>query len=130
MFYRAAGDLVVLLHFFWILFLIFGAFPGRKYLPVKILHIAGLSFAFIMQIFGWYCPLTDLEIWLKNRYEPSVTYKGSFIIHYVEKIVYIELPPWIIFLLTVILIAISVLIYHRGKTNRGNPDGRTDAFRV
>jgi hypothetical protein len=120
MFYRAAADFVVLAHFFWILFLIFGVFAGRKYLSVKILHIAALSFAFIMQIFGWYCPLTDLEIWLKSKYEPSATYKGSFIIHYVEKIVYIELPPWIIFLLTVILIAISVLIYHRGEKNRSS----------
>ena len=120
MFYKAAADFVVLVHFFWILFLIFGAFPGRKYLPVKILHIAGLCFSFIMQIFGWYCPLTDLEIWLKIKYEPSLTYKGSFIIHYVEKIVYIELSPWIIFLLTVILIAISVLVYHRGKKNKGS----------
>ena len=121
MFYGAAADFVVLLHFFWILFLIFGAFPGRKYLSVKILHIAGLSFALIMQIFGWYCPLTDLEIRLKSRYEPSVTYQGSFIIHYVEKIVYIELPPWIISLLTVIPIAISVLIYHRGEKDRNLP---------
>jgi uncharacterized membrane protein len=115
MFYRAAADLVVLLHFFWIIFLIFGAFPGRKYLSVKILHIAGLSFAVIMQIFGWYCPLTDLEIWLRSRHGSATTYRGSFIIHYVEKIVYIELRPWIIFLLTVILVAISVLIYRRGR---------------
>jgi len=118
MFYRGAADFVVLVHFFWILFLIFGAFAGRIYLPVKILHIAGLSFAIVMQIFGWYCPLTDLEIWLKNKYEPSVTYKGSFIIHYVEKLVYIELPPWIIFLLTVILIAISLFVYHRENKSR------------
>ncbi len=72
-----------------------------------------------MQIFGWYCPLTDLEIWLKSKYGPSVTYKGSFIVHYVEKIVYIELAPWIIFLLTVVLIAISALVYHRTKRGEG-----------
>ena len=115
MFYRVAADVVVLVHFFWILFLIFGAFPGRKYRPVKILHIAGLGFSFVTQVFGWYCPLTDLETWLRGKYETSATYKGSFIVHYVEKIIYIHTPPWIIFALTVILILISALIYRRGK---------------
>jgi len=118
MLHRTAADLVVLLHFFWILFLIFGAFPGKKYLFVKILHIGGLSFAVIIQIFGLYCPLTDLEIWLRSRHELPTAYRNSFIIHYVEKIVYIELQPWIIFLLTVILIAISVLIYRRDRKKR------------
>ncbi len=111
MLYRLAADGVVLVHFLWIVFLIIGAFIGRKYQAVKIFHITGLCFAVIMQIFGWYCPLTYLEIWLRQKHDPSLSYSGSFIIHYIEKIVYIELSPWIIFILTLILVSISAYLY-------------------
>jgi hypothetical protein len=111
MFYRVAADIVVLIHFIWILFLIFGVFIGRKYRAVKIFHGAGLGFAVTMQIFGWYCPLTHLEIWLRRRQDPSHTYSGSFIIYYVEKLVYIELSPKIIFVLTLMMILISAFLY-------------------
>lgn len=116
MVYRILADLVVLVHFLWILFLISGAFLGRKYRLIKYFHIGGLGFAFLIQIFGWYCPLTHLEIWLRSKHSPSLTYTGSFIIHYVEKIVYIELQSWIIFILTLIITGISFLIYRTSKS--------------
>jgi len=111
MFYKLAADSVVLIHFLWIVFLIFGAFIGIRYRIVKILHIAALGFALILQIFGWYCPLTYLEIWLRQRHDPLLTYSASFIIHYVEKLIYIDLSPGVIFVLTVILVSTSAYIY-------------------
>jgi hypothetical protein len=111
MLYKLAADFVVLIHFLWIVFLIFGAFPGRKYRIITIFHVAGLVFSVIMQIFGWYCPLTHLEIWLRQKHDPMLAYKGSYIIHYVEKIVYLQLSPVIIFVLTVILIGVTIYIY-------------------
>ena len=111
MFYKLGADSVVLIHFLWIIFLIFGAFFGKKYRAVKIFHISGLCFAVILQIFGWYCPLTYLEIWLRQKKDPLLTYNDSFIIHYVEKLIYIDLSPGIIFVLTVILVSISIYIY-------------------
>ncbi len=113
MFYRMAADLVVLVHFLWILFLICGAFIGRRYRLVKIFHMAGLGFAVIMQIYGWYCPLTHLEMWLRQKHDPSLTYSGSFIIHYIEKVIYIQLSPGIIFVLTLIMIVASGFVYFR-----------------
>jgi len=115
MFYKLAADSVVLIHFLWIIFLIFGAFIGIRYRIVKIFHIAGLGFAVVIQIFGWYCPLTYLEIWLRQRHDPLLRYSGSFIIHYVEKLIYIDLSPGIIFVLTVILVSISTCIYSLRK---------------
>ncbi len=115
MFYKLAADFVVLIHFLWIIFLIFGALIGRRYPRVKMLHVGGLGFAVVMQLFGWYCPLTYLEAWLRQRHNPLLIYHGSFIIHYIEKTVYIELPPWIVFVLTLILIAASAYIYLKRK---------------
>lgn len=114
--YRFAADLVVLAHLLWIIFLFFGAFAGRKYRIVKIFHIAGLCFSLVIQVFGWYCPLTHLEAWLRQMHTPALSYKGSFLVHYAEKIVYLELSPGIIFVLTLILIGISAYLYS-GKRN-------------
>jgi cytochrome c biogenesis protein CcdA len=111
MLYRIAADITVLLHLIWILFLIFGAFIGRKYRWVKRVHISAIIFALVIQFFGWYCPFTHLEIWLRKIQDSSKSYSGSFIIHYVEKIVYINLSPKIITALTIILVVISALLY-------------------
>jgi hypothetical protein len=111
MLYKIAADVVVLIHLLWILFLIFGVFVGKKNRFIKILHITGLGFSVIMQIFGWYCPLTHLELWLRKRHDPSLSYSGSFIIHYAEKLIYVELSPPIIFVLTLILVSMSAYLY-------------------
>jgi hypothetical protein len=82
---------------------------------VKFVHISGLLFAVVIQVFGWYCPLTDLEVWLRSKHDPSLSYRGSFIVHYMEKLIYIELPRSLIFALTVVLILGNVWLYLRKK---------------
>jgi hypothetical protein len=111
MVYRAAADCVVLIHFLWIVFLIFGALIGRRYQAVKLFHISGLGLAILLQIFGWYCPLTYLEIWLRKSYEPSLVYSDSFIIYYMEKLVYIDLSREVIFVLTLLVVSVSAYVY-------------------
>lgn len=111
MFYKILADGVVLIHFLWIVFLCLGLFWGVKNKIIKLFHLSGLAFAIILQIFGWYCPLTDLEIWLRSRYDPSLSYQGSFIIHYIEKIVYLEIPRSLILFLTILICALSLWFY-------------------
>jgi len=115
MFYKILADIVVLIHFLWILFLVFGVFLGVKNRPVRIFHISVLAFAFVIQIFDWYCPLTHLEAWLRTKHDPSLAYKGSFIIYYVEKMVYIELSRNLILILTVMLCGLNAWLYLRKK---------------
>jgi hypothetical protein len=108
---QRTADLVVLIHFFWILFLVFGAFIGRRFIWLKIAHIGGIVFALIIQILGWYCPLTYIEIWMRKLQRPSQGYQGSFIIHYVEKLVYVEISGKIILIATLLLMLLSAGIY-------------------
>ena len=111
MLYRIGADIVVVLHFFWIVFLIFGALIGRRYGLVKALHIAGMGFALVIQIFGWYCPLTYLEVWLRRMHDPWGGYEGSFIVKYVRELVYVELSGKAILIATVFLVLISTWLY-------------------
>jgi hypothetical protein len=115
MLYKILADTVVFLHLLWIVFLIFGAFWGVRNKMVKTIHITGLLFAIVIQTFGWYCPLTDLETWLRSKHNPSLSYGGSFIAHYMEKIIYVELPRSLIFALTLLLIALNAWLYFKKK---------------
>ena len=115
--YKVLADIVVLIHFIWILFLFLGAFWGVKNRAVKIFHIIGLLFAFLIQIFDWYCPLTHLEVCLRSKHNPAITYTGSFIIHYVEKIVYIEISRSLIIIFTILLGGINAWFYFKKRAN-------------
>lgn len=111
MIYKLLADFIVGIHFLWIIFLFMGAIWGRKYLAIKIFHLSGLAFAVLIQTFNWYCPLTYVEVWLRSMHDPQLVYAGSFIIYYIEKLVYIEVPKYIIFIFTIILWALNVWLY-------------------
>ena len=114
-----------LTHFLWIIFLFLGALLGVKYKAIKIIHLSALCFAILMQAFDWYCPLTHLEFWLRSKYNPVLIYSGSFIIHYVEKIVYLEISRSLVFIFTVFLCVFNGWLYLKKtkfpkKVKRGN----------
>lgn len=118
MVYKVLADLVVVVHFLWIVFLGFGAFAGFRWKAARILHQAGLAFALLIGLFGWYCPLTHIEVWLRRLHDPELQYGGSFIVHYVEKIVYPEIPPGAVLLLTGLAVLINGIIYLRARSHR------------
>jgi hypothetical protein len=113
MLYKFFADTVVLIHFLWILFLFLGALWGRRNKLVKIFHLSGLALAFIIQILDWYCPLTHLEVYLRSKHASSLTYTGSFIIHYIEKIVYIEISRVLVLILTLFLCGFNLWLYFK-----------------
>jgi hypothetical protein len=115
MIYKILADSTVLIHFLWILFLFIGALWGVKNKVAKIFHLSGLAFAFVIQIFDWYCPLTHLEVWLRSKHDSALTYTGSFIIYYVEKIVYLELSRFVVLLFTIFLCGFNLWVYLKKK---------------
>jgi Protein of Unknown function (DUF2784) len=108
--YQVAADGVVAFHFAWILFLIGGAIIGGRVRWVMWTHLAALGYSVLLQVFSWTCPLTYLELWLWNR-TPSGSYSGSFIAHYLEKLIYMEIPRGLLFVLTVVVIIVSAAVY-------------------
>lgn len=115
--YGILADGVVLIHFLWILFLVFGAFWGVRNRAARIFHISGLIFAVVIQLIDWYCPLTYLEAWLRSKQSLSPSSPSSFIIYYVEKMVYIELSRFTISVLTFFLCGFCALLYLRKRNN-------------
>ncbi len=111
MVYKLFADLAVFIHFLWILFLIFGAIWGRRHLAVKVLHLAGLAFAFVLHLFSLVCPLTHVEIYFRALADPRGAYSGSFIIHYLDRLIYIAVPSIYLLVLTVALCIFNLVVY-------------------
>ena len=118
MIYRVLTDITFIIHLGWILFLIAGAYWGRKSLLVMAVHGFGLACSIVMQVFGWYCPLTHLEFWLRERHDAGIAYPVSFITHYAERLIYLNIPPWLVFAVTLALVLVNGLIY--GKVLRAS----------
>jgi len=121
MFYKIFADIIVFIHFFWIVFLFLGAVWGVKNKVIRVIHLSGIFFAITIQVFDWFCPLTHLEFWLRSKHDSTLSYAGSFITYYVEKVVYLELSRAIILLLTIFLSGFNAWFYlRRGKYLRHN----------
>jgi len=116
--YGILADSVVTIHFIWILFLIFGGIWGRRNRVVRYIHIPGVLYACVVELCDWYCPLTHLEVWFRERQHPAYAYGGSFIEHYLEKLIYISLPRWAIIVLALLLFIGNCLVYMRGKKDQ------------
>lgn len=111
--FQILADLVLLVHFLWIGFLILGALLLRRSKGGRIFHGLALVATLGMQLLSLDCPLTLLEQWLRYRYDPHSAYEGSFFTHWVAKIVYLEISPRLVTLLTVLLMAITLSLYVR-----------------
>lgn len=88
MIYEFLIGLSVALHFVWILFLVFGFVFVLKGARLAWLHLAGLGFALVLNIFHWYCPLTYLEYWLKGTGREQLADNAPFLVRCLEMIIY------------------------------------------
>ena len=87
MIYRLTADLVVLIHLAFILFASLGGLLVLKYRRAALLHLSALIWAVLISLFGWVCPLTPLENWLRER-GGVLGYDTSFIEHYILPVIY------------------------------------------
>ncbi len=108
--YGALAEATVVVHLGWILFLIVGAIPGRRWRWVRWLHLGGLAFAIVLTARGWLCPLTHLEAWLRDRAGQGA-YEETFIGHYAEKLVYLQVSRSAVLAGTAALAVLTILIY-------------------
>jgi hypothetical protein len=103
--YRAVAASVLSLHAVYIACVIFGAFFTRGRPRLAALHVVTLVYGVIIEIFGFWCPLTALEEWVEVRGNVPV-YHGPFLLHYLDVVVYPDIPPH---LLTAGAVAVCIL---------------------
>lgn len=107
---RLLAALVLACHATWILFVIFGALwtRGRPWLTG--FHLASLVWGIIVEVGPWPCPVTLLEQSLE-RHADIHSYTGSFLVHYLDAIVYPNLSVTLIISCGVAVCCVNILIY-------------------
>ncbi len=68
-------------------------------------------FSLFINMLGMYCPLTYLENYLRSTYGASGPYLGSFIAHYLERIIYLDLPERAIRIGEIIFVCLNLVVY-------------------
>ena len=84
------AEVVIIIHFVWIIFIVFGFVLALRYQKILYLHAAGLIFTLILNMGGWYCPLTHLENYLKGYDHAQSLNSGSFIANTLERLIYLR----------------------------------------
>ena len=111
-FYRAMAALVLSLHAAYIAWVIFGALFTRGRARLAALHVGTLLYGITVEIFGLWCPLTALEQWLEIRGGVS-PYRGPFLLHYLDAVVYPDIPPKLLIAASVVVCILNLGIYAR-----------------
>lgn len=119
MYYSILADLIVTLHFLFVLFVITGAILAFKWSWIIWIHIPVVLWAIYIEFTGQICPLTPLENELRIK-SGEYNYTGSFIDHYLTPVLYPEgLTRDIQLILGLVVLALNIVIYWRlFTTNR------------
>lgn len=111
MLYRGLADLVLAIHFMFIVYAVSGGLLVLRWRWTAVLHIPVVLWGVLLEAFGWICPLTPLENELRAA-AGLAGYSGSFIEHYLIPIVYPEnLTRAIQWLLAALLLLVNGVVY-------------------
>lgn len=112
-----AACLILTFHLAWLGLLIFGAFWTRGRPAWSALHMLALIWGILVEVGPWPCPLTLAEQYFESR-AGWAAYHGSFLLHYLDAIVYPNLPGWVVTCSGVAVCTVNLGIYLR-RLRRG-----------
>lgn len=107
---RFLAALILAIHLTWILWVILGALWTRGRPWLSAFHLASLVWGILAETGPWPCPLTLLEQHVE-RLAGIQSYSGSFIVHYLDAIVYPRLPVDLVIGAGVAVCVINILVY-------------------
>jgi hypothetical protein len=111
MFERILADGVVVLHFGFILFVVFGGFLLLRWRWAVAVHLPAVLWAAAIEFRRGICPLTPLEQELRMA-AGEAGYSGSFIEHYLLPIIYpAGLDERLQYILGALVIVINLAVY-------------------
>jgi len=115
---HALAVAALLLHLLWLAWVALGWLATRRRPLLRWLHIASLIYGILIEIFRWPCPLTLLEVEFARR-AGRTAYREPFLVHYLEKIIYPDLPEAMVTAGAVAVCAGILLIYAWRYARRG-----------
>jgi hypothetical protein len=130
--YQSLADAVLVIHFGVVLFVVGGlvvVVAGNSLqwrwvnrLWFRLAHLTAIAVVALQAWLGQFCPLTNLESWLRVQ-AGAAAYEKSLIEHWLQRLIYYEAPFWVF---TVAYTAFSVLVllaWWRFPPRRGSGNG-------
>ena len=84
---RIGAELVLCLHFCFVLFAVAGGLLGLIEIQLLWWHVPAVVWSAVVNLAGWTCPLTPIEQAFRSR-AGQLGYEGGFITHYIGPLVY------------------------------------------
>jgi hypothetical protein len=107
------ADGLVIVHFAFTAFVVFGGFLSWRWPRAVMLHVPALAWGVWIELSHAICPLTPLEIHLRQL-GGEAGYTGGFLAHYLGSILYpVGLTPHVQYVLGALLVLINVIAYRR-----------------
>jgi hypothetical protein len=106
------ATLILSIHLAWIIWLITGAFWTRGRPLLAVFHLLSLVWGIVTELELWPCPLTLAEQFFENRAGVN-EYSGGFLLHYLDRIVYPDIPDWLISVIGVTVCVLNLGVYGR-----------------
>jgi hypothetical protein len=110
MIYRILAELVLVFHFCFVLFVVFGGLLVLRRHSIIWLHLPALMWGVLVECFHLKCPLTPLENWFRHL-GGEAGYTGGFIEHYASAILYANISLQFQTMLGLLLIGINLFVY-------------------
>jgi len=109
--YRLLADLIVVVHFAFLLFVVTGGAFALRWPRLAWVHVPAAVWGTLIEFSGWVCPLTPLEVALRHR-GGEAAYTGGFIAHYVMSVLYPDgLTRGIQVVLGMLVLALNGVVY-------------------
>ena len=109
--YEIAADLILIIHFTFILFVVFGALLLFASIKIIFIHIPAVIWGSYIELTNSICPLTYLENWFLHKANLT-TYSEGFIQNYFVPIVYpMNLTKDLQIYLGIALIVLNIVVY-------------------
>ena len=109
--YEFAADLTLIVHFAFIIFVVFGALLFFVSTKIIYVHVPALIWGIYIEITHSICPLTYLENWFLQKANLT-TYSEGFIQNYLVPVVYpMNLTDDLLTYLAIVLIVANMLMY-------------------
>lgn len=102
--FRLLADFLLVLHIAFVAFVILGlllvllgGLLGWRWVLnpwFRLAHLLAIGLVVVQACFGVICPLTTWEMRLRSHAGDS-TYEGTFMSHWLHRILYYDAPPWV-----------------------------------
>ena len=102
--YSVMANTILLLHAAFVAFVVFtvpciyiGKLLGWRWIRLywlRVAHLVGISIVVAQAWAGVICPLTTLEMWLREQ-GGMTGYTGSFVEHWLQTLLYWDFPAWV-----------------------------------